>query len=435
MAGWNSFFTQLGLDMTVYLAGVAFFWSLERKDNFLIRITICLSSGAVLSVVFSAIRTWLPLDYNLLVTLNVFWMFVRFLILILQSHYCVKRPLSSGIYYAAWSMVLQQMTYETGFIILAILNLEKYVIPLSIIWFSLLYIAIPMSIERRKPGEREYPVGVKQLTLSIVMAVIAGCLYQLFFYLAPELSFRQIIITFAQLYCATIFYIQSIVFKKNAIREELLTMNLLWKQNRDRYSLAKENIDLINQKCHDLKHQIKALKDIESSEVREKYIAELEQSIQIYDAIVKTGNDTLDTILTEKSLYCERNQILVNCVADGSRLDFIHPVDLYAIFGNAMDNAIETVGQIADSGRRVIDVLVYTKQQFLIINITNPMGGVDLVFEDGLPTTTKDQNGYHGFGMKSIHKTAEKYGGFVTVDAKDDVFSLRILFPLSKCGG
>lgn len=37
-----------------------------------------------------------------------------------------------------------------------------------------------------------------------------------------------------------------------------------------------------------------------TKEEREKYIEEIQDSIQIYEAMVKTGNDVLDTILTEK---------------------------------------------------------------------------------------------------------------------------------------
>ena len=37
-------------------------------------------------------------------------------------------------------------------------------------------------------------------------------------------------------------------------------------------------------------------------------------------------------------------------------------------------------------------------------------------FSGGLPLTTKGDNGYHGFGVKSIKSTIEKYGGVVVID-------------------
>lgn len=430
MPSWYGLLPQLGLDITVYLAGAAFLWPLRRREGFPLRLALCLAGGCVLSVGFFALRAALPISEDWLVVPNALWLVVRFLVLIAQSRLCVRCTLSTGAYCAAWALVVQQLTYEVWLVLCAIPGWERGPVLLTALWFAVVYGAVSVTVARWMPDKGEYHVGPRQLSLAVLMAVISGTLYQFFFYLASEGSIPRVIITLIHFYCATVFYLQSVLFQKSAMRQELMTFSLLWQQSKAKYSLTKENIDLINRKCHDLKHQMRALKTMEESEERRQYVSELERSIQIYDAIVKTGNEALDTILTEKSLYCEANHILVNCVADGSRLDFINPVDLYAIFGNAMDNAIEGVQGIGEDGRRVIDVLVYVKQQFLAISITNPVDGARFQFEDGLPITTKEKNGYHGFGLKSIRHTVEKYGGFVTVEAKDGCFSLRILFPL-----
>lgn len=51
-------------------------------------------------------------------------------------------------------------------------------------------------------------------------------------------------------------------------------------------------------KCHDLKHQLRAIRNSDHED-KEKYLEEIEDSIGIYEAIVKTGNEVLDTILKE----------------------------------------------------------------------------------------------------------------------------------------
>ena len=48
--------------------------------------------------------------------------------------------------------------------------------------------------------------------------------------------------------------------------------------------------------------------------------------------------------------------------------------------------------------------------------------------------TTKKDKAYHGFGIKSIRYPAEKYGGSVTVAAKDNWFEMKVLLPLPKEG-
>lgn len=52
----------------------------------------------------------------------------------------------------------------------------------------------------------------------------------------------------------------------------------------------------------------------------------------------------------------------------------------------------------------------------------------ELQFEDGLPVSTKQNNGYHGFGMKSIRYVVQKYKGEMLVYKKERRFVLEILF-------
>jgi len=139
----------------------------------------------------------------------------------------------------------------------------------------------------------------------------------------------------------------------------------------------------------------------------------------------------LDTVLTEKSLYCEANHIAIHCVADGTGLEFIDAVDLYTVFGNALDNAIECVQQIEPAEKRMIDVLICREVGCLVVHIRNSMEG-KLDFVDGLPRTTKEDNGYHGYGLKSIRHTVEQYGGHMNVKAENGWFSLKLLIPIEN---
>lgn len=123
------------------------------------------------------------------------------------------------------------------------------------------------------------------------------------------------------------------------------------------YQMSRENIEAINIKCHDLKHQIRALASGDAT-VSSRVLDEISREVDVYDSVVKSSNDALDTILTEKSLYCEKHGITLSCIADGAALDFVEPTDLYSFFGNALDNAIEAVVRMADPERRSIGLVV-----------------------------------------------------------------------------
>ena len=50
-------------------------------------------------------------------------------------------------------------------------------------------------------------------------------------------------------------------------------------------------------------------------------------------------------------------------------------------------------------------------------------------FVDGLPVTTKNDLGYHGFGTKSMRYIVDKYNGVMNLGVKDGMFFLNIVIP------
>lgn len=211
---------------------------------------------------------------------------------------------------------------------------------------------------------------------------------------------------------------------RHMARELDIVQSLLYQQ-KEQYRISKENIDLINIKCHDLKHQIRSLG---ADTIDEGALREIESVVGIYDASIRTGNEALDVILTEKSLYCEKNGIRLCCVADGGQLNFMSPADLYALFGNALENAIESVSGIAEEEKRIINVTVKTAGNLVSIHVDNYFSG-EIQFKDGMPLTKKEDAKFHGFGIKSMKYIAEKYDGDFSVSAEDQRFRLNVVIP------
>lgn len=229
--------------------------------------------------------------------------------------------------------------------------------------------------------------------------------------------------------CAFLLYIRSDVLEKSRLEQEREQLRSLYEKERERYEQSRENIELINIKCHDMKRRIEGW-ERSGGQIPTEEIREIRQLIGIYDSTVRTGSDTLDTILTERSLYCERHGIRLSCIADGNLLSFMPVGDICALFGNALENAIEAVSKLERREERNISFLVRESRGMMVALIENCFAG-GLIFEDGLPQTTKGDAGWHGFGLKSIRRVAEKYGGEITVSA-DEMFHLSILIPLPE---
>ena len=102
--------------------------------------------------------------------------------------------------------------------------------------------------------------------------------------------------------------------------------------------------------------------------------------------------------------------------------------DLYALFGNLTDNAIEAVKDLPD-GKRTISFSIKEVRGFLSVNIHNLYEG-KLEFENGLPVTTKGDRANHGYGMKSVRMICRKYNGEMTIKADGGAFNLNMIFPV-----
>ncbi len=216
-----------------------------------------------------------------------------------------------------------------------------------------------------------------------------------------------------------------------SLRQENDLLQNMMVEKEKQYRLSQENIAIINQKCHDLKHQISAMAYARPEE-RSAMIEDAEKAVLIYDSVVQTESEALNTLLTEKSLYCTQHNIRLQCfVNDIHREQLVHinVVDLYTMLGNGLDNAIEHVEPLEEDEHKTIHLSVEEQGGVLMFTIEN-YNNTPLRLIDGLPATSKQDKSAHGFGLKSIRMIAQKYGGALYILNEDDVFTLRVAIPL-----
>ena len=231
---------------------------------------------------------------------------------------------------------------------------------------------------------------------------------------------------------AALFSVLTVIVSMSHLRETdsehraEISAQLLRSEQR-RYEHDKQIHEAINIKCHDIKHQIAALGE-------QAYAGELhkiEKLVDIYDTELNTHNAALDVVLSGKMLDCKNQGITLTCMADGRRMDFMEDSDIYALFGNIMDNAIEAARTMDAPDERLISLTVATQGELLRIEEENYFSGY-LVFAEGLPVTSKGDTTHHGFGTRSIRILTEKYQGDFKISIQDNIFSLSIILPIPK---
>ena len=220
--------------------------------------------------------------------------------------------------------------------------------------------------------------------------------------------------------CVMALLVQFVLYRTVDLQSENKALQLLWQEERKQYELSKKTIDTINIKYHDLKHKLRDMR-LPAEEVES-----IQEAVRIYGSRIRTGSEALDVLLTENSLRCSEAGIRLTYMGNGADLGFMQTMDVYSLFGNAVSNATEAVEKLEDPEKKIIDIVSECRGDLVSIHISNYFSG-SLQIEDGLPKTSKTgEEGFHGYGMKSMKLIAEKYGGSIRASAEGDLFTLDI---------
>lgn len=317
-------------------------------------------------------------------------------------------------------------TFGTPYLINVISHGVDYVSVFGVLYFLEMY--LKEETEENSVNSREL-ITVIIITAAVFVVSNISYLDQGTLFSSRFAGEMFTIRTLVDLSGMAVLYAYHIQMRELQMKFEVDTLQNILEMQYKNYQLSQESIEIVNQKYHDLKHQITLLKAEANSEKSTQYLEQMEKEIKSYEAQNKTGNKVLDAVLTSKSLYCQNKGIVFTCVADGTLLNFMAEMDISALFGNILDNAIEGAEKIPEKEKRLIHLSVAEQKSFLRIRVENYCEE-KIVFKNGIPQTTKKDKRFHGFGMKSIQSTVKKYGGSVTAGVRDNWFELRILIPL-----
>lgn len=185
---------------------------------------------------------------------------------------------------------------------------------------------------------------------------------------------------------------------------------------------------------HDFHNHIGVLRQFLTHEKYEeavRYLDELQAPVQNLTATVWTGDEIADYLINSKVTTAESDGIRFQAQAEFPRRTNIRSVDLCAILGNLLDNAIEAARQVEDPERRTVALTIRRIHQMLVIKVENSFAAAP-VQEGGELKTTKNEGGLHGWGLKSAQTAAEKYDGMVQAGFSGKVF--RAVVTLSYEG-
>lgn len=342
--------------------------------------------------------------------------------------FCVDISKKGAWYCAVWALLAAQTAYEGWKFIEMLcayrgrpLDLARFEVQAAqLLLGTVFYMLVYFFLARKLPYKGSYHIGPRQLTSAFLIGI-------LFMAQAAVLDTSQnaemptsfvATVLIGQFYFLTLLWFQTELFKKSAMQKEMETLNLLYERQRQQYQVARQNVQIINSRCHELKVQIAALRKLAPDAVPQQSLNEAEDAARLYDANRNTGNEVLDVVLTEKTLLCESRNIRLNAVADGSCMEHLEAGDLYALFVNMLDHAIESSIRVSEPERRGIDLLVCRRQGFAVINVISPARPA----EAAASRTAQ-------YELKVVKRIVQKYKGTLTTETQNDFFAVKIIFP------
>ena len=169
---------------------------------------------------------------------------------------------------------------------------------------------------------------------------------------------------------------------------------------------------------HDFHHHLQTLKgQLEAGEI-ERALAYIEHTL------LKTGNVSLDAILSAKIAQAKAEAITVTVKANVPDILTISDLELSIVIGNLLDNAIESCRTV--TGERFIRIFISMKGTMLYFSMLNTAGPKKKK-TGSLFVTHKD--GAHGFGLRRAEAILEEHGGWVKYNSEDGAFTSEFLVP------
>ncbi len=193
------------------------------------------------------------------------------------------------------------------------------------------------------------------------------------------------------------------------------------------YAREEEKYEESRKLVHDIRNHMLAMEklyDSEKAEAAAEYAGNIHQMLNSLGQKYYTAEKLLNIILNDKARQMQSAGIREDMKIGELSLDFMRDVDITALFGNLLDNAIAAA---AKEEKGFVKLRINKVRQFISITMENSSGRKPVRTKGGF---LSEKVGHEGVGIGSIRQVVERYGGDVQFGWKEGVFTVKVMLPV-----
>lgn len=192
------------------------------------------------------------------------------------------------------------------------------------------------------------------------------------------------------------------------------------------YNVIEEKNIANSHVIHNMKHYIQTINHLIGEghvDMAEKTACELQNVLDENKGPEFCMDRILNALISEKINRANESGIKIETeIEPGLNLEFMNVLDIIAIFGNLIENAIEAADKCS---KKKICIRIFENESgsHIVFTIINS-------FEEGtyisgnIYKTTKTEPKGHGIGIKNVEATLKKYNGLMKVTAEEGIFTV-----------
>ena len=293
---------------------------------------------------------------------------------------------------------------------------------------TLYFLIVLLLIRLIRPGDTPNTIPLEFFVFPILTTV---CQF-IFWYICARLDARyevQFLLSISSgcLFAATVllFFAYSHQVKKERQAMEIQgELDRLQKEQSYYQILDQQNQQLMIY-AHDAKKHLAAIQALNEDPAIGNYVAKLSEQLNDYSKSRSSGNKLLDVMLNKYEIDCKMRGISFEYDVKTCNLSQLEDIDLVAILGNLLDNAVTASEK---SAQKYISLSTVYRNRYSVMILCNSCDTPPKQSGNRL-ISTKSETGFHGFGLKSVAKAIEKYDGDYEwdYDADQQVFTITVM--------